>query len=297
VGSPCKICLELLLTGSGQDQGTPYQIKWADFDSAPPMMEAMNAGRVDVSWAGEVGVFYGVANGARISLLAAGTGSGVGQSRVLVKNGSPIHSIADLKGKKVAMPYYTIPHYPFAKALEQAGLSWNDVHVVNLSTTDGLAAFNSGAVDAFVVWDPNAAVVQTSYDGRALLNLGEIVNSDSTYFASSAALADPAKKSAIEDLTRRVVRAFAWADTHQEQWAAQIARQAGVPAAGAQLAASRFDWQLTPITPDIGATWQGEIDYFAGLGQFKQRFTAADLVAPGFGSIVTQELGAPAPAK
>jgi ABC-type nitrate/sulfonate/bicarbonate transport systems, periplasmic components len=156
-----------------------------------------------------VPVFFGAANGADVVLLAGGRGSPTGQSRILVKNGSPITTVADLRGKEIAMPLYTVPHYPLSVALDRAGLAWSDVQAVNLNTTDGLTAFNSGNVDAFVIWDPNAAVVETQHDGRTLQELGYVVNPASAFYARAAAVGDPAKKAALEDLTRETINAQA----------------------------------------------------------------------------------------
>lgn len=290
VGSPCKTCLKTLLNASGEITGVPYALEWADFDSAPPLIEAMKAGRVDVAWGGEVPVFFGIANSAPVRLLAGGRSSASGQSRILVKDDSPIRTVADLRGRRVAMPLYTIPHYPLAVALRNAGLAWSDVDVVNLSTTDGLAAFTSGSVDAFVVWDPNAAVVETQHSGRTLQVLGDVVNPDSAYYATDAAVQDPAKRAALEDLTRRIVRAFAWANAHKTEWAQQVTALTGVPAPAARLAADRQDWQLAPIDDAVRTTWQQEIDFFVQLGQIKQGFPVAERVVPGFDAIVAGEV-------
>lgn len=209
---------------------------------------------------------------------------------MLVKADSATKTVADLRGRKIAMPLYTIPHYPLALALQQAGLAWSDVDVVNLTTTDGLAAFNAGSVDALAVWDPNSAVVQTQFGARTLVKLGEVVNPDSAYYAAAAALADPAKRSAIEDLTRRVVHAFDWVDSHKTEWATEVTEQSGVPTAGSAVAASRVNWQLVPIDATVVSTWQGEIDFFVRISQITKPYSVANHVAPGFDTIVTDAL-------
>lgn len=183
-----------------------------------------------------------------------------------------------------------MPHYPLAVALDREGLAWPDVEVVNLNTTDGLAAFNSGAVDAFVVWDPNAAVVETEHAGRTLQTLGDVINPDSAYYATAEAIEDPATRQAIEDLTRRVVRAFAWVSSNKGEWAERVTELSGVPPPAAALAAERQDWQLAPIDDDVRATWQRQIDFFGELGQIARPFPVADRVIPGFDAIVSDEL-------
>ncbi|WP_020660439.1 PhnD/SsuA/transferrin family substrate-binding protein [Amycolatopsis benzoatilytica] len=289
VGSPCKVCLRTMLTAAGEDKNTSYRIEWADFDSAPPLIEAMNAGRVDVAWMGEVPALFGISHGAKVKLLAASQGPPEAASRILVKQDSALRTVADLKGKRVAMPFYTVTQYPLVKAFEKAGLGWNDVQMVNLSTTDGLAAFNSGQVDAFAIWDANAATVETDHGGRTLQALGQVANPDQTYAAGTATLSDPAKKAALGDLTRRVVRAMAWVDSHEIEWAQQMVQRTGISPGAARLAAARDKWQLAPIDDHVVGGWQQEVDYFHGIGQIKLPFAVRDTVAPGFGALVADE--------
>ena len=162
---------------------------------------------MDLATGGETGVLFGIANGADIKLLGATNESNTGGSLILVKNNSDIHAVADLRGRRIALPYYTAQHYQLAKALDQAGLAWSDADIVNLNTTDGLSALNTGAVDAFVIWDPNSAVAELQYDASPVVNLSSVLKTYGAYYASAQAVADPGKRAALEDLTRRIVRA------------------------------------------------------------------------------------------
>jgi ABC-type nitrate/sulfonate/bicarbonate transport system substrate-binding protein len=101
IGSPCKTCLGRLLIASGQDKNTQYTLKYADFDSTPPLIEALNADHVDVATGGETGVLFGMANGAQIKMLGATDEKNTGGSLILVKNNSDLRKVADLKGRPV----------------------------------------------------------------------------------------------------------------------------------------------------------------------------------------------------
>lgn len=290
IGSPCKTCLGRLLVASGQDKDTPYTIKWADFDSTPPLIEALKAGSVDVGQGGETGVLFGIANGAEIKALGATDERSTGGSLIVVKNSSEVRTVADLKGKRVALPYYTAQHYQLAKALDQAGVAWTDVDVVNLNTTDGLSALNTGAVAAFVIWDPNAAVAEVQYDSRALINLRDVIKTYSTLYASASAVNDPGKHAALEDLTRRIVRANAWVHDHKAEWAKQVAELSNLPLDASTRAANRTDPQLVPIDATVQKAWQEQVDYFKNIGQFKESYMVSDIVASGFDAIISDEL-------
>jgi sulfonate transport system substrate-binding protein len=235
-------------------------------------------------------VLFGVANGTKVKVIGATNEQAEGGSLILVKNRSEIETVADLKGKRVALPYYTAQHYQLAKALDKAGLAWGDVDIVNLNTTDGLSALNTGAVAAFVVWDPNSAVAETNYEARALQNLREAVKTYGMLYATEAAVNDPGKKAALEDLTRRVVRANAWVHGHREDWAQQVATLSNLPIEPSRRAANRTQSQLAPIDQTVQTALQEQVDYFHGLGQFKETYRVSEIVAPGFDTIIADEL-------
>ncbi|URK86343.1 ABC transporter substrate-binding protein (plasmid) [Rhizobium sp. RCAM05350] len=169
VGTPNKTGLHRQLLASGEAENLPYKIKWADFDSTPPLVEALRAGHVDIAAGGDTGVLFGIANGLKISILAATLERKESGSAILVRGDSPLKTVGELKGRKVALPYFTKQHYQFAKALEVAGVPWDEKLILRLNTTDGLSALVNGQVDAFVVWDPNTAIAQQQH-ARASCN-------------------------------------------------------------------------------------------------------------------------------
>lgn len=290
VGSPCKTCLQQILKASGEDKDVAYKLEYADFDSTGPLIEALKADRVDVGLGGETGVFFGLANGAEISFLAGVAELDRAGSEILVKGDSPLRTVADLRGKKVALPFYTKEHYQFAKTLEAAGLAWGDVTVLDMDTTAGLSALNNGDVDAFAVWDPNSAVAETEYGARSLANMLDAANLPNALYARNGALADPGKKAALEDLTRRVTRAHAWMNTNRDPWAQGVTDLSSIPAAASKLATSRSTVQVVPVDTKVVEGWQGEVDYFFDQKQFTTNFAVKDHVAVGFDQIVSDEL-------
>jgi len=290
VGTPNKTGLQRELIASGEDQHTPYTIKYAVFDSTPPLTEALRAGRVDIGGGGDTGVLFAIAHGAKIAVLGATRYSGQSGSAILVLKDSPLQSLADLKGKTIALPHYTVQHYQLARALEQAQVPWDDKLILNLDTSDGLSALVNKRVDAFVVWDPNAAIAETAYGARALQHLDRNVTTFGMLYTNAADLADPAKAAALKDLTRRIIRAQAWVGSHPDLWSEQMTKLSQVPQAAAQLTVSRSDIRYVPATsPDIVAAWQQEIGYFRSIGVFKDDFQIRDDIAADFDSVITSE--------
>lgn len=290
VGTPNKTGLHRQLLASGEAEGAPYKIVWADFDSTPPLIEALRAGHVDIAAGGETGVFLGIANGVKISILAASHERAASGSAILVRKDAPFKTVADLKGRKIALPWFTKQHYQLALALQAAGVPWDDKLVLRLNTTDGLSALVNGQVDAFVVWDPNAAIAETQHGARVLQPLKPVVDAPGVLYAPTSSLQDPARAAALKDLVRRIIRAQAWVLANPAVWTEQVARLSNISLEAARLSNGRSAPYYAPADePATLAAWQKEIDFFAAAGQFRRPFKAADHVVADFGPVVAQE--------
>lgn len=290
IGTPNKTGLHRQLIAANEVENLPYKIKWADFDSTPPLVEALRAGHVDIAAGGDTGVLAAIANGVKITILAGTRERKESGSAILVRGDSPLKIVADLKGHKIALPYFTKQHYQLAKALEQADVPWDPKLILNLNTTDGLSALVNGQVDAFVVWDPNTAIAQQQHGARILQSLSKVIDTAGVLYTPTSSLADPARKAALEDLTRRIIRAQAWVSAHPKEWAEQVAKLSQISLDAANLQSSRSRVEFVPATDaDVLAGWQKEVAYFHQSGQFKNEFRVEDYVAKDFGDVINSE--------
>jgi sulfonate transport system substrate-binding protein len=142
-------------------------VTWVEFTSGPPLLEAMNAGSIDLGPTGDVPPVFAQAAGAHV-VYVAGQASTNGQG-ILVKPDAGIRTLADLKGKRVGFTKGSSAHNVVLLALEQAGLSYGDITPVYLSPPDAGAAFARGAIDAWAVWDPYFALGE-KHGGQILVN-------------------------------------------------------------------------------------------------------------------------------
>jgi sulfonate transport system substrate-binding protein len=290
VGTPNKTGLHRQLIAANEIENLPYKIKWADFDSTPPLVEALRAGHVDIAAGGDTGVLAAIANGVKVTILAATWERKESGSAILVRGDSPLKDVADLNGHKVALPYFTKQHYQFARALEQAGVPFDNKLILNLNTTDGLSALVNSQVDAFVVWDPNTAIAQQQHGARILKSLSKVIDTAGVLYAPTSSVEDPARKAALEDLTRRIIRAQAWVNAHPTEWAEQVAKLSQISPDAANLQASRSRVEYVPATDaDVLAGWQQEVAYFHAGGQFKRDFKVDDYVIKDFGDLIRDE--------
>lgn len=159
------------------------EIKWIEFPSGPPMMEALNAGSLDIARTGDSPPI--VAQAANAPFIYVGTSAPKSKSSaLLVKKDSPIKEIADLKGKKVAFAKGSSAHYLIIKILESAGLEWGDITPAYLAPADARAAFENGEVDAWVIWDPFFAAVQSTGNVRIIRDSDGLVTNRDFYLSN-----------------------------------------------------------------------------------------------------------------
>lgn len=127
-----------------------YKVVWTEFPSGPPLLEALNIGAIDFGNTGEAPPIFAQAAGAPIQYVAYEPPAPKGEA-ILVPKDSPLKSVADLKGKKVALNKGSNVHYLLVKALEKAGVKYSEIEPVFLAPADARAAFERGAVDAWVI--------------------------------------------------------------------------------------------------------------------------------------------------
>jgi sulfonate transport system substrate-binding protein len=141
-------------------------IRWVLSLGSNRALEYLNSGAVDFGSTAGLAAVLGRANGNPIR--AVYVFSRPEWTALVVRRDSPIHSLADLKGRKIAATRGTDPFLFTLRALKTAGLSRDDVEIVNLQHPDGRAALAKGQVDAWAGLDPHMAAAQID-DGARLL--------------------------------------------------------------------------------------------------------------------------------
>src|SRR5213592_3777714 len=160
-----------------------YKVVWTEFPSGPPLLEAVNVGAIDFGNTGEAPPIFAQAAGAPIQYVAYEPPAPKGEA-ILVPKDSPLKSVADLKGKKIALNKGSNVHYLLVKALQRSGVKYTDVQTVFLPPADARAAFERGAVDAWVIWDPFLAAAEKQLGARVLADGKGLVSNHQFYLAS-----------------------------------------------------------------------------------------------------------------
>ena len=274
---------EAVLRAAGELDDLPYRIKWSTFTSGPPLLEAVNAGAVDIGGVGNTPPVFAAAAKSKIKVIA-GTHSRAEGDALLVKKGSPLKKPAQLKGKSIAVAQGSSAHYQLISQLKKAGLSPKDVTLNYLQPADALAAFSRGKVDAWAVWDPYTSQALAQTDARVLATGQGVVNGLSFQVAAPAALDDKAKSKALKDYNDRLRRAQNWVFKHPDAWAKAWAKETGLPQKVALAAVKRTRGTAVPVAVDKAAiaSEQKIVDTFASLKLIPRSFDFGSFVDPRF---------------
>jgi sulfonate transport system substrate-binding protein len=281
VGDQAGTGAQALLTAAGLIGKLPFKVAWSDFTSGPPMLQAMGAGSVDVGGVGNAPPVFAAAGGSKIAIVGAYQANPLG-SALLVPKGSPITSVAQLKGKRIAVAQGSSADYHLLTVLTKAGLSVHDVTLTYLQPAEGLAALSSGHVDAWDIWSPFVEQAEVQKNAKALVTGNGYGSPYSFAVASRAALADPAKAAAIKDYLALVAQAHAWATNHQSAWADVWAKASGLPDAVMVKAASDDSSLAVPITPAVITSEQQVSDAFTKAGLIPVHVDFNDYVVTSF---------------
>jgi sulfonate transport system substrate-binding protein len=252
-----------------------YTVSWKEFPGGPQLLEAVKAGTVDFAHTGEGPPIFAQAAGT--PLLYIGHEPAAPKSEaILVPKDSPIKTVADLKGKKVALNKGSNVHYLLVRALEQAGLKYTEVEVVYLPPADGHAAFAKGAVDAWVIWEPYRVAAEMSLGARTLADGTGLVSNYWFYFATTSfAEAHPQVIDVVLGAARDV---YVAAGRDIAGTAKAFSAAAGFPAAVLEVALSRRSFGVQPISTQVIAEQQKIADTFKDLGLIPAAIKISDAV-------------------
>jgi sulfonate transport system substrate-binding protein len=251
------------------------KVSWHEFASGLPLLEALNVGAVDLSAdvADTVPVFAQAA-GARFTYLAQEAPSPSAQA-IVVRADSPLKSVADLKGKRVAVTKAAGSHYLLIAALEKAGLKFNDVAASYLTPADGRAAFERGSVDAWVAWDPFLAGVQRQSQVRILADGRNVADYQRYYLASSAfADAHPEVLAIVFEQLRKTGR---WVKQYPKEAAQLLAPAWGLDVATVELANSRRSYEVRTVVAEQLNEQQRIADVFLAERLLPRKVNAKDV--------------------
>ncbi len=277
---------EALLQAADLIGKLPFKVNWTDFTSGPPMLQAMGAGSVDIGGVGDAPPVFAASGGEKVAIVGART-TPAAAAAVLVPKNSPITSISQLKGKKIAVAQGSSADYHLLTVLNKAGLTTKQVTLEYLQPAEALAAFTSGHVDAWDVWSPYIEQAVGQDNARVLVNGNGFGAPYSFEVASRTALSDPGKAAAIRDYLKILNQAYVWSGTHLSTWAKLWGGATGLPDA-IMLKASQDDVNKPiAITGGVISAEQQLVTAFYKAGLIPASVNMSDYTVSTYNDTVT----------
>ena len=261
------LLLLVKLRGSLEKALPHVQIEWKEFATGPTLLEALDAGAIDFGVTGAPPPVFAQAAGRDFVAVAAEPGLPHSEA-LAVRGDSPIRTVAQLRGKRIAFARGSSSHYLLLGALQQAGLRIADVTPVLLGPAEARAAFESGAIDAWVVWDPYLSILQAAQPLRLLADYGALAPAISppwSFYEARRAFAE-AEGPLLGQVIKALATEGAWATANPEAVARIVAPVLGLGEDVVLPMQRRARFGAVPVTAAIAADQQRVADAFHAHG-------------------------------
>ena len=252
------------------------KVSWIEFPAGPQLLEALSVGALEFGLTGDAPPVFAQAAGKGL-VYAGAEPSKPDSSAILVLKDSQVRTLADLKGRKIALQKGSSAHYLLVRAVEQAGLQWSDIQPIYLAPADARAAFERKSVDAWAIWDPFYAATDLAIRPRALATGRELASNNSFYLASRPFVTE--HPATLQALLQELTRADRFVQTQRPQAIKLIADFSGLDAGVVSLFLQRRP--PSPVGPLSAATvadQQRVADAFQRLGLIPKAVKVADIV-------------------
>lgn len=261
-----------ILEAAGELNNLPYRLEWHEFANAAPLLEAMRAGSIDAGSVGDAPLTFAVAAGLDAKGILATQYAG---NAIIVKKGSPIHSVKDLVGKRVATVKGSSGHNLALQALAKAGVDPKSVNFVFTTPAEATLVLDQGGVDAVSTWEPYVSFA-THQSGAQIIADGKDYPALNYLIASNTAIA--AKRAELADFTQRLTRARTWGEQHPQAYAASISKLLRIPQ---DVALSKVEREVNTVDSNqqqVLAVQQNTADFYVKNGLIPKPLTAASFI-------------------
>jgi sulfonate transport system substrate-binding protein len=237
-------------------------VTWTLFPAGPQLLEALNAGSIDLGNTGEAPPVFAQAAGVNLVYFGNQPPYPKGEG-VLVKKDSPIRGGSDLKGKRIALNKGSNVHFFLVKLLEKNGLKIDDITPVYLTPADAWAALEGGSVDAWVIWDPYMSAAIDRSSARVLQD-AEGVAANREFFLADRRFAE-AHQEVLLAVRDAVGRCGTWVTTKPQEVVSYLAPQLGISEQVISKVIQAQPWGFQPITDQVVSDQQTIGDTFFSL--------------------------------
>ncbi|KQM19004.1 ABC transporter substrate-binding protein [Novosphingobium sp. Leaf2] len=269
-----------------------FPVAYSEFQSGQLVIEAFNSGSLDFGGTSEIPPVFAAASAVQNFRQIAVLRGDVNNQVVLVPKGSPIRTLADLKGKRVGYVRATTSQYFLIRMLSSVGLAWSDIEPVAMTVPDGAAAFSRGSLDAWAIYGFPIQRAQATEGARVLKTALGFLSGNYIMSAHIDAIADKQKSEWIGRYLGLLQKGYHWAAQNKDLWADIVAADIGVDAAYVrdQFHHCSADYALRPVTADAIGSQQQVADVFTKAGLIPRRVDIRPLWVDSFNPVILKEI-------
>lgn len=240
-----------------KEQGV--NVRWVEFPAGPQLLEGLNVGSVVFGEAGEAPPIFAQAANSNLVYIANQPAAPKAEALIVQKD-SNIQTVQDLKGKRVALNKGSNVHYLLLKLLEKNNLKLSDIEAVYLPPADARAAFERGAVDAWVIWDPFFAAAEDQIGARVIAT-GENLVSNHQFYLADRKFAEQ-NSQVLKTVVNELNSTTAWVAKNPDQASKLLEKPTGLSFNVLKSSISRMGFGVTPISAQVAKEQQYVADAF-----------------------------------
>jgi sulfonate transport system substrate-binding protein len=242
------------------------KVSWNEFPAGPQLLEGLNVGAIDFGYVGEAPPVFAQAAGADFVYTAYELPAPRAEGVLVAKN-SPVKTVADLKGKKIAFNRGSDVHWFIVALLRKHGLDFGDIQPVYLAPADARAALEQGSIDAWAIWDPFLAAAQAQSNARLV--------ADAQGVASQREFAQK-RQNVIAIVMEELGKEGQWVKQNTAAAAAELAPIQGLDASIIQTSLEHYAHVYKPIDAEVLAEQQRIADTFYELKLIPRKIVTRD---------------------
>lgn len=243
------------------EKATGYKVNFRKFGGGGDVIRAMASGQVHIGEAGSAPIASALSQGLPVELIWILDDIADAEALV-VRNGSGIRTLADLKGKKIGVPFTSTTHFHTLVALESAKVNPAEVRILNMRPPEIAAAWERGDIDATFIWDPVLAKVKGN--GTMLTSSGRI-SQETGKATFDGVVANKAWAKSNEDFLVKFVRVLAAADENYRKNSAKWSADSPMVKAVAQITGAKPEdvpagmalYRFPTLAEQVSKTWLG----------------------------------------
>ncbi|SEL49701.1 aliphatic sulfonate ABC transporter substrate-binding protein [Paenibacillus sp. OK003] len=238
---------------------TGAKVEWIEFQSGPPMTEAIASNKLDIASLGNMPIIAAQAANIPFKIVSQVL-DGKNNVAIIVPAGSTAQSLSDLKGKKIAVTKGSNAYNFLYRGLEKSVLTDKDFEIIQLQPDETQSAFETGSVDAWATWDPYITLNTLTGKGKVLSD-GEQLGVLSPSFTIAGSDFAEEHPELVTLYLKVVNKALKWESEHETEAIDRYAAERNVPASVISGTFERSRMINTPVNDDIVGEMQQTADF------------------------------------